>query len=490
MKKTMFKTLIMGIMVFSLASCSDDNNDPTINFPEGTVNSLTTGYEEGEFTIPVLATGDWKATVVSEDAYWLSLITTEGKGNGNVTYLVEPNASDEYRKAQIVLTAGKQTLTYEVTQTTLSTSGDEEAQNGAEIDYSMFGSSVPVGYGMYIKGKSNMKKFAASQIFSLKNLSNERLEDYLYDDYVEVEDVPTDKIKLASAKEFKEQDRSIKANLSVNIQYGMFKLGLNGAFKMSGASTDTTFVYSAVTSVPRQEVFLQHNALLDAYEEIPSELKAYVMTNSFVKIRDSIQTLVKANKTLEDNELKKQLKKLNDNYGPVFCTNATLGGNANISITLGKAEGTDTLDISGKLTTAFSGLFSLDVEASASYLNQASSYIENSEIDIDITGGSKGERTNLIKAFGEIVKPGADTSAMNSALIDNISTWAATIDPADSKTYTCTEYALTGIWELFTDEDAQQIVKDYMASIYPNQKDEKGNVVLPYLVDIQTMVNE
>ncbi len=489
MKKTMFKILMTGIIVFSVASCSDDDYDPTINLPAGTAISLTTGYEEGEFTIPVLATGAWKATVVPEDAYWLSLITTEGNGSGNITYLVEPNASDEYRKAQIVLTAGKQTLTYEVTQTTLSTSGEDEAQNGADIDYSMFGDNIPVGCGIYIKGNSQMKKFVASQIFSLKQLSKVELADYLYGDYVEVEDVPTSKIKLASAKEFKDQERSINANLSVNIQYGMFKLGLKGAFKMSGASTDTTFVYSAVTSVPRQEVILKHQVLLDAYEEIPSKLKAYVMTNSFVKIRDSIQTLVTAKKTMEDPELKKQLEKLNKNYGPVFCTNATLGGNANISITLGKAEGTDTLDISGKLTTAFSGLFSLDAEASASYLNQASSYIENSEIDIDITGGSMKGRTDLINAFCDIVKPGEVTSTINTVLINKITDWSATIDPKDSKTYTCTEYALTGIWELFND-DAQEVVKAYMASIYPNKEDEKGNNFSPYLVNIQTMVNE
>lgn len=485
MKTRLFKTLMMGIVVFTLASCSDDDNDPTINFPEGTVNSLTTGYEEGEFTIPVLATGDWKATVVPEDAYWLSLITTEGKGNGNVTYLVEPNASDEYRKAQIVLTAGKQTLTYEVTQTSLSTSGDEEAQNGAETDYSMFGSSVPVGYGMHIKGNSTMKKFAANQIFSLNQLlKNNELADY--HDRVEVEDIPTDQIKLASAKEFKEQDRSIKANLSVNVQYGMFKLGLKGAFKMSGASTDSTFVYSTVTSVPSQEVSFQHKSLLNAYKDIPNNLKAYVMNQSFVVIRDSIQTLVKKGKKMEDSELKKQLENLNEDYGPVFCTSATLGGNANISLSLGKETATDTLAISGTLNAAFSGLFSLKGEASASYLNQASSYIENSQIDIVITGGSKKGRTDLIKAFGNIVKPGANTSQMNDALIDKISDWADTINPEDSKTFTCTEYALTGIWELFTDKEAQQVVKDYMASIYPNQEDD----VSPYLVNIQTMVNE
>ena len=138
------------------------------------------------------------------------------------------------------------------------------------------------------------------------------------------------------------------------------------------------------------------------------------------------------------------------------------------------------------MNAAFSGLFSLKGEASASYLNQASSYIENSQIDIVITGGSKKGRTDLIKAFGNIVKPGANTSQMNDALIDKISDWADTINPEDSKTFTCTEYALTGIWELFTDKEAQQVVKDYMASIYPNQEDD----VSPYLVNIQTMVNE
>lgn len=490
MKKILFKTLVMGLMLCLLASCSDDDNAPTIEFPEGTVTSLTTGYEEGEFAIPIVATGNWNATVVPEDAHWLSVITTEGKGSGNVIYLVEPNTSDEYRKAQIVLTAGDKSLAYDVTQTTLSTSGDEEAQNGAEVDYSMFGSTVPVGYGMYIKGKSGMKRFTAGQIFSLKNLDKEELAEYLTGDYVELEDIETDKITLASAKEFKEQERGIKANLSVNIQYAMFKLGLTGAFKMSGASTDTTFVYSAVTSVPRQDVYLQYNDLLGDYEEIPDNLKKYVISNSFAQLRKSIEELVQAGKTMEDNELAENLKTLDKKYGPVFCSNATLGGNANIAITLGKSTGTDTLAISGTLETSLSGLFSFDVKASADYLNQSSSFIENSMIDINLTGGTKEGRTALTTEFGKIVKPSSDTSQMTSELIKKISDWVTTIDPTNPKTYTCTEYALTGIWELFSDKKAQQVVKDYMASIYPNKKDEKGNVILPYMVDIETMVSE
>lgn len=482
MKKILFATVAIGMML-SFPACSDDDT-PTIDFPAGTVTSLTTGYEDGEFTIPVMANGEWKVTVTPQDAHWLSVITTEGKGNGNVVFLVEPNTTDEYRKAQIVLTAGSQTLGYDVTQTTLSTSGDDEVSNGAEVDYSMFGSNIPVGYGVYIKGKSNMKRFTSNQIFNLKNLGKEELANYLTGDYVGIDNAESEKIKLTTAREFKDQDREIKANLSVNIQYAMFKLGLTGAFKMSGASTDTTFVYSAVTNVPRQEVYLQYQSLLSDYNDIPDNLKTYVISKSFATIRDSIQTLVAAGKTLADKELTDQLRKMDNNYGPVFCTDATLGGNANISVTLGKAEGADTLAISGTLTTSFSSLFSLDVEASASYMNQASSYMENSEVDIDITGGSKDARAELIKSFGEIVKPNIDTDEINGILIDKISTWAKSIDPAQSSTYTCTEYILAGIWELFTDDDAQQIVKDYLANVYPNQEDGTS----PYMVNIEELV--
>ena len=329
-----------------------------------------------------------------------------------------------------------------------------------------------------------MKRFTSNQIFNLKNLGKEELANYLTGDYVGIDNAESEKIKLTTAREFKDQDREIKANLSVNIQYAMFKLGLTGAFKMSGASTDTTFIYSAVTNVPRQEVYLQYQSLLSDYNDIPDNLKTYVISKSFATIRDSIQTLVAAGKTLADKELTDQLRKMDNNYGPVFCTDATLGGNANISVTLGKAEGADTLAISGTLTTSFSSLFSLDVEASASYMNQASSYMENSEVDIDITGGSKDARAELIKSFGEIVKPNIDTDEINGILIDKISTWAKSIDPAQSSTYTCTEYILAGIWELFTDDDAQQIVKDYLANVYPNQEDGTS----PYMVNIEELV--
>ena len=118
MKKILFKTLLAGLVLFSFASCSNED-DPTIDFVEGTDTALVTGYEPGKFTIPVLGKGEWEATVVPEDADWIALPQTKGEGSGQVVFLVEANTTEELRKAQIVLKAGKKTLTYDVTQTTL-----------------------------------------------------------------------------------------------------------------------------------------------------------------------------------------------------------------------------------------------------------------------------------------------------------------------------------------------------------------------------------
>ena len=214
------------------------------------------------------------------------------------------------------------------------------------------------------------------------------------------------------------------------------------------------------------------------------------MNKSFLTIRDSIQTLVKANAKIGNKDLDEQLKKLNNNYGPVFCSSVVLGGNTNISVSLAKSVGADTLNVSGKLKTTFSSLFSLDVEADASYMNQDSSYIESSTLSIEITGGSKVARDSLKRSLVEIVKPSTSTDEVNKILLNKISDWTYSINPDDSKTYTCTDYSLIGIWELFTDQASQNVVMEYMASKYKNKKDDKGVYYSPYTVDIEAMIKD
>lgn len=487
------KSLLLAGFALLLTACSEDNNtiDNSIQLPEGTPTSLTTGYEQGEFSLPINATGKWAATVQPEDAYWLSLFNSEGKGSGTISYLIEPNTSYAYRQASIVITTeGGEQITFPVTQTDMSSSGeDEQINDDGDIDYSKFGTTTPIGYGMYIKKSSNMTRFNAGQIFNVAKLKDAKLKDYLYDGddpydkYVTAEDLPTDKVQIKTNKELKNADQSIRANLSVNIQYGMFKLGLKGAFNLYGGTTDTTFAYNAVSTIDSRLVSLNYNSLKEDYNEVPEDLQKLVITSSFAKLRAEIDTLVAHGKTYQDADLRQKLAKLNSTYGPVFCNEARQGGSANISVSNIKSENQDTLAISGTLSATFSSLFSLNVEASANYLNTANSHISGATVDVDITGGDKAARSNLMKGLAQIAKP--NNVNIESELIDAISTWSATINPADSKTYTCTTYSLIGIWTLFSDEAAKE-VKHYLYDAYPNNTGGYS----PYLVDIQAMVME
>ena len=491
MKQIVFKILLAGLVLSSFASCSNDD-DPTIDFVEGTDTALVTGYEPGKFTIPVLGKGEWEATVVPEDADWIALPQTKGEGSGQVVFLVEANTTEELRKAQIVLKAGKKTLTYDVTQTTLV---EEEALNGAGIDYSKFGDNIPIGYGVMIKGKKNINTMVTSQIFCVEYLGDNALKGQLKGNYVQTADISVDKKVFQTDKDFKKKEREVKANLAVNVQYMKFKLGLEGHFKMSGVSKDTTYYFNASCDMPVQNVRLNYNGLRDFCDKMQKVdslkgLRYYVMTESFLNIRDSIQTLVKANAKIGDEDLDEQLKTLNNNYGPVFCSSAVLGGNTNISVSLAKSVGADTLNVSGKLKTTFSSLFSLDVEADASYLNQDSSYIESSTLSIEIAGGSKVARDSLQRSLVEVVKPSTSTDEVNKILLNKISDWTYSINPNDSKTYTCTDYSLIGIWELFTDKASQNVVMEYMTKKYKNKKDDKGVSYSPYIVDIEEMVKD
>ncbi len=483
--KQNFKTMLLAGCICLFASCSDDANDNFIELPEGTPTSLTTGYEQGEFSLPINSTGKWTATVQPEDAYWLSLLTEEGNGNGTISYLIEPNATYEQRHASIVITTeGGETLTFPVTQTDMSTSGAGEQLN-AELDYSKFGEDTPLGYGMYIKKAQGMTFLNANQIFRVEKLKDTRLQDALYDGedpydkYVTARAIPTSNNIFQSDDDLQTASQSIKANLSVDVQYGLFKLGLKGDFNLYGSSSDTIYAYSGEARADVRHLSLKYKSLMEEYDDVPANLQTLVVTKSFAKLRSEIERLVKENQIYTDPDLQTQLGKLNSNYGPVFCAEATQGGSAIISISNTKSSSKDTLAIHGTLGATFSSLFKLNVEASASYLNASSSDLKRATFQAVITGGTQAARTDLLNSLATIVTPGHETTATD--LIPVIAAWNATINPDDPYTYTCTSYALMGIWELFSDKAAAEI-KRYMKEKYPASG--------TYMVNLHAMIDE
>ena len=491
--------LAMTVVALAPSCSSDDELAGSVEFVDcGSDAAISTSMEGGVFTLPVKATGKWSATVVmgSEEDKWLSLLNGSGEGDGTVELLMEPNCTDAVRTCTVVITCGDSRITCSVRQ------GNEVAleytEDNGEVDYSVFEGTAPVGFGMQITNLNGKTKFYAGQIFMANKYGADKFKakDYTDNyispaDYIHTSDVPRNKIKLSTARDFQNHEDSIGAYLSVSVGYGMFKMGLEGSFQMQGNSSDTIVRYTAISEQPVATVGISYADLLSLYDEL-AEANAVerklVITPSFADLRTKIEESVANGADADDPELGKLLAKLDKNYGPVFCTDATLGGSCNLAVELSKGYSETAMNITGQLTASFSSLFSLDASASANYFNSSKSFLESSTITIDVTGGTKAARSALVTSLGQLnilSDPSIGTPVPYGDLTTNINKWADSIDPAAGGTFTCTGYSMEGIWKLFGDE-AQEVIKSYLLSKYKNGSDGK----CPYLVNIKQMIDE
>ncbi len=492
--------LAAAIAVVAPSCSSDDELTGNVEFVDlGSEAAINTSMEGGVFTLPVKATGKWSTTVLmnSEEDQWLTLLNGNGEGDGKLELLMEPNCTDAGRTCTVVVTCGDSRISCSVRQ------GNEVApeytEDNGDVDYSVFKGTAPIGFGMQINNLNGKTKFYAGQIFMANNFGNSMFSKPEYikkfglspANFVYTEDIPRNKIKLSTVRDFQNHEDSIGAYLSVSVGYGMFKLGLKGSFQMEGTSGDTISRYTAISEQPVASVSIDYAELLSLYEDLADAdavERKLVMAPTFATLRDTIETLVANGKDADDPALSKQLAKLDKSFGPVFCTDATLGGSCNLAVELSKGYSETAMKISGQLTASFTSLFSLDASASANYFNASKSFLESSTIDIDVTGGSKNKRSDLVKSLAGLdilTDPSASGQVPYESMITAIGSWADSIDPAVAGTFTSTEYSMAGIWKLFSDY-AQTVIKSYLANKYKNGADGK----CPYLVNIQQMIDE
>ncbi len=489
----------MTVVALAPSCSSDDDVTGGAQFVDGDNGTvITTSMEGGVFTLPVKAEGNWTAEAVfdGDEDQWVTLMSERGSGDGTVELVMEPNCTDTARMCKLTLVCGDSRVTCNVKQG--SEPSLEFSQDNDAVDYSAFKGTAPIGFGMQIGNLSGKTKFYAGQIFMANNYGNskfsaaEYINNYLSPaDFIYTEDIPRNKIKLSTVRDFQSHEDSIGAYLSVSVGYGMFKLGLKGSFQMQGTSGDTISRYTAISEQPVASVSLSYPDLLSLYDELAAagavESKL-VMAPTFAKLRSDIEALVAEGKGVDDPALSKLLAKLDKNYGPVFCTDATIGGSCNLSVELSKGHSETAMNITGQLTASFTSLFSLDASASANYFNSSKSFLESSTIDIDVMGGSKQKRSDLVKSLARLnilSDPSSSAPVPYESMITEIGSWADSIDPAAAGTYTCTNYSMEGIWKLFSDE-AQPVIKAFLSAKYPNG----NNGESPYLVNIQQMIDE
>jgi len=322
----------------------------------------------------------------------------------------------------------------------------------------------------------------AQQIFQFQKMGDPLVKDL--GDFVTTQDVSRTESVTKNFSSLETPLTDVTADLSVNVKYGLFNLGLAGHFHMFGESRDTIQTWAASVSRPMTYSTLNYANIVGSYpwkkemDSIYVASRACLLSPEFMNLQDEIETLVDEGKTAADGELVALLDQLDDSFGPAFIKSVTKGGTVDIDFQRKESINTDTLAISGTLTVGFNSLFSIDVQASADYLRAANSIMEGGTLSIKVAGGAVGEHNKLIEAIGSICENGYDLQQILAA----VTSWSSSIKIENSE---ISDFSVTGIWSLFSTR-SRNIVKTYMKSKYPNETKD-GQVVCPFLYNIQTM---
>lgn len=298
----------------ALTSCSEDTLNSALSLPDDTPSFVTLGCKDAIEIIPVKAEGEWKASVVYDDAtnseekcFCLGLLDNNGKGDSELNYVVDANNTTSPRSAKIVLTSGKESLKYTVTQLPVGIGDDND-----DMDLSKFEKQIPIGSGVCMTNSKNEKlqNILLNQVYTLDKLGSSRkkvkelIDKFNLDpgSYYSSSTTTDIKVSLTSSEDIQKNSRLIGANLKVNVAYGIFKLNLNGDFKMFGSSNDSIVTFSTVSTPVLGSYTLKESELNGAVTDImesedqtekdKAAALRLIFSNNFLQVRDSIEKLV------------------------------------------------------------------------------------------------------------------------------------------------------------------------------------------------------
>lgn len=479
---------LLGAFALTMAACSKDDEN-ILNIPEGNNEQVTIDCENVFLELPIETNGKWEATVKSnneeDDASWIAIINNQGEGSGEVKLAVDYNESEMPRSAIVSLTNGEKTVDYTITQASYDNS--DTGENAA--NYKKYHNSG-IGKGLSVKTTTNGNDYAAllkDQIFNYSAM-DESIEAE-HSNLVTETNITNAKISFSDLISLQNQEKDIKANLSVDISYGLFKLGLSGNFKMYGSERDSIHTYGATASIPCATLQMDYESLLDYLDmsdmtDTNKEQRLKLFSSTFINYHDNIEKYIDNGGNLEGKDENSQkllntLNKLDKKFGPVFTRIVTKGGSVDIDFQLKEMESADTLKIGGKLTTSFSSLFSLKVEAAADYMNANKTFTKGSTLNITINGGDLSSVATLSGALKSITSnENSDATKMTEAIVE----WSKGVNVENSVIINVT---VAGIWELFSDK-AADVLKEYFKGKYKNNADGKS----PYLYNIEALADE
>ncbi|MCI9055451.1 MAG: hypothetical protein HFJ87_09985 [Muribaculaceae bacterium] len=485
MKRQLLNFLFGGTLcALTMTSCSDSEPGAVKPADDEIAKTGIISYAESKIVkLPVSATGTWTASV-PEDCDWMAVLKKEGSGNDVITLVLDDNFGGEMRVANITLTSEAGSTEVKVTQYGVL---DGVAPDNGDQDYIKTAATKNLGFGVnlieYYDNPTVGLKYKNNSAFNLAAL--EELKDskkIAYSNIITA--TPREKVVFQAARMDSLIDKcdSLGVSLDFNISYAAFKLGISGAYHGSENLKNHTIQMGYSAEYPILDANIAYADALTHYGKYASEtspdeedMRGYILTVGIASLRNDIEQAV-ANKN--DSAIKGNIKKLISRYGTGVVVGSTLGGRITMDLEIDSIYVSEEMGVDkATLTANFSmGLFKLDAKVEVSYLNSSLSVLRHSRYLLEMTGGDRDARNDVLNAL--------NAADYNTDIPNLISAWANTIktdqDP-NKNNADLIEVSIIPIWEIFDDYNCQEAVIEYLKSIYPKSsflyKYENGELV-------------
>ena len=483
-----FLAVASAIAAMAFAACTDEKVDINLTVGQDGAKETTINRLGGTVTLPINTNGEWTATL-SDDCDWAEVTESTGKGDKQLEIEVDylnPSTEDADRMATLTVTAGDKMQTIRIRQYV----GLEDGVNEAYLDETGFNDlylTRGLGFGFNIAPTSKNITLTKNPIINKGSLDKLAKEDDSFKNIIRESTDPSLIGEAGPTEKFHHDMQSLGINADIEVTYGLFKLGIKGAYKMGQENNKQLYNFYSGYRVPRVMAILNSPDLESIADD--EELYTTAFTRGFRTVRDNIikQFEMEEEKAsfnddmilLEDGDaatwkkyrnLENALRNLDSKYGPAYIVSTTLGGNLTMEISCDTSAVMDTTKVHGEISTKITaGLLKVDVNVSADYAKSAQDMLKNGIYSFTVKGGSPSTQMGINEAMG-----------INQAKIDfyniqsKISEWINSIpnDLESKEAYeniAVYEQGLAPIWGLFPIE-YQGVIRGYMLRVYKDKK--------------------
>ena len=393
--KKIFYLMAMAIVAATFTACSDDDSEAILSIDPSVSEGIVAELDGGFYEIPVTTDQSWTARL-EDGCIWASLSGAKGEGSGSIEVCVDANYTGIGRKTNVLITSGDKVVIVPVSQRTPDTNDDDDFYNIA--------SNKGLGYGFDLSSFSN----GSTMIFNLKAIQKlVEADDVEYEGLFTsdvLHDLKTHDINVDSVEE---KADTLGVSLRMNINYGLFHLGVKAKYEGTEKRNTNSKLYKVVQSAPMLNSKINYNEILTHYRKWVASGKSDTLQGGEKDYRKNLlqntpkSLLDSLYQAKDEGAMKQWAQAIYSTLGPAFISGTTLGGSVAMQLYIDSVYHEEAMKLdTAEVDVAFkSGLFSLDAKVDVEYKKKAKEILNHANCNVDIRGGSVTTSSALGSAF-------------------------------------------------------------------------------------------